>query len=360
MSDAYERGFSDAQGAKDGHLPGCPFLDEASVREWERGVISFCETIWEDGSYDCAWERGAKAAAGSGLAFAPKNPYPDDARNARRHVSWADGWRYVLTRRRLTAHRNSGGNWCPWLAAFTGTADAPPSCAGTPAKREEWEAGKNDREQLARIEGEPEILLSPGDEIEADPRVKELAKFGIIITESDGGEYPFDWHIDGKFVYGDAHENAGEADQTFETLDEAVENAKECAYYAARHHFATTIRIHMRDKHGNAMLFKAVDDDWSTDRARRVGITYAPGQLPVAADWDGGKVECGAGLHASPHPRMAQVFNRTAKKFVCCPVALSEIAVHPNGSYPEKVKFRGCAAPTFAVDVKGKPVEVPA
>ena len=113
-------------------------------------------------------------------------------------------------------------------------------------------------------------------------------------------------------------------------------------------------------KDGNAMLFKAVDDDWSTDRARRVGITYAPGQLPVAADWDGGKVECGAGLHASPHPRMAQVFNRTAKKFVCCPVAFSEIAVHPNGSYPEKVKFRGCAAPTFAVDVKGKPVEVPA
>ena len=55
-------------------------------------------------------------------------------------------------------------------------------------------------------------------------------------------------------------------------------------------------------KDGNAMLFKAVDDDWSTDRARRVGITYAPGQLPVAADWDGGKVECGAGLHASPHP----------------------------------------------------------
>ncbi|ENN89120.1 hypothetical protein RHSP_82707 [Rhizobium freirei PRF 81] len=109
---------------------------------------------------------------------------------------------------------------------------------------------------------------------------------------------------------------------------------------------------------GVATLFKAVDDDYSTSRARQKDISYAPGQIPVAPDWDGGLEECGGGLHASPHPRMALEFNIGAKKFVGCPVKLEDISVHPNGSMPQKVKFRGCCSPCFEVDRNGKPSPV--
>ena len=108
-------------------------------------------------------------------------------------------------------------------------------------------------------------------------------------------------------------------------------------------------------ENGIATLYKAVDEDFSTDRARSVGISYAPGQAPVAPDWDGGERECGGGLHASPHPKMALEFN-AGKHFIACPVRLEDIAVHPDGNYPQKVKFKGCAAPCYEVDRDGKPI----
>ena len=41
---------------------------------------------------------------------------------------------------------------------------------------------------------------------------------------------------------------------------------------------------------------------------------------------------------------------------VVCPVALKDIAVHPSGRYPEKVKAKGCCGPVYEVDEDGKPV----
>ena len=100
---------------------------------------------------------------------------------------------------------------------------------------------------------------------------------------------------------------------------------------------------------GVAILFKALNDDWTSPK----GTSYAPGQIPFAPDWDGGMQECGGGLHFSPRPFMALEFHRQATRFAGCPVALRDIAVHPNGSYPNKVKARGCAGPCFAVDIDG-------
>jgi hypothetical protein len=105
-----------------------------------------------------------------------------------------------------------------------------------------------------------------------------------------------------------------------------------------------------------AIVYKGVDADYSTENARSVGLTYAPGSTPVAPDWDGGKRECGGGLHFSPHPMMTLEFNREAKHFLACPIALKDIAVHPRGSYPQKIKARGLAEPTYEVDQHGKPV----
>jgi hypothetical protein len=102
-----------------------------------------------------------------------------------------------------------------------------------------------------------------------------------------------------------------------------------------------------------ALVYKAVDDDYSTANARAVGLTYAPGSTPIAPDWDGGRRECGGGLHFSPHPMMALEFHPDAKRFMACPVALADISVHPRGASPQKIKARGLIGPTYEVDRNG-------
>jgi hypothetical protein len=109
-------------------------------------------------------------------------------------------------------------------------------------------------------------------------------------------------------------------------------------------------------KRGIATLYKAVDADFSTDRARSKNISYAPGETPEAPDWDGGKNECGNGLHFSPFPGAALKFNNGAH-FVACPVKLSEIVVHPDGDYPEKVKAPRVYKPCYEVNIRGERIQ---
>jgi hypothetical protein len=95
-------------------------------------------------------------------------------------------------------------------------------------------------------------------------------------------------------------------------------------------------------------LYKALDKDFCS---RWRNFCYLPGTTVEAPDWDP-NIECGGGLHFSPSPRMAKEFNPAATKFVACKVKLSEVLVHPEGVYPEKVK-----APRvyeiFEVDIEG-------
>lgn len=104
---------------------------------------------------------------------------------------------------------------------------------------------------------------------------------------------------------------------------------------------------------GIATLFKAIDDDYSTPTARTKNIFYKPGDRPSAPDWDGGKDECGGGLHASCHPLAALRFNPTAKKFVALPVRLKDFKPYPQAQYPDKVKFEKVAGPVWEVDRDG-------
>ena len=105
---------------------------------------------------------------------------------------------------------------------------------------------------------------------------------------------------------------------------------------------------------GIALVFKGVDDDYSTDHARQHYIFYTPGTKPQADDWDGGREECGGGLHFSPIPKMALEFNPQATRFVACPVRLKDISVHTDARYPQKIKAKGCCAPVYEVDKNGK------
>src|SRR3990167_7934149 len=109
-------------------------------------------------------------------------------------------------------------------------------------------------------------------------------------------------------------------------------------------------------KKGIATLFKAVDDDYSTLNARSKGIFYTPGSMPIAPDWDGGKAECGGGLHASCHPTAALYFNPQAKKFVALPIRLKDFKPYANAQYPDKVKFKSVCAPVWECDKCGNKI----
>lgn len=86
-------------------------------------------------------------------------------------------------------------------------------------------------------------------------------------------------------------------------------------------------------------------------------MNYTPGTSPTAPDWDGGEAECGGGLHFSPAPAMTLEFHSKAKKFVACPIKLKDIVVHPDGSYPHKIKAKGVTGgKCYEVDREGKTV----
>ena len=105
------------------------------------------------------------------------------------------------------------------------------------------------------------------------------------------------------------------------------------------------------DDTGVVRLFKAVGDDFCSSH----GTDYSPGLIPVADDWDGGKKECGGGLHFCPRPFMALRFCPAATRFVACPVSLADIVVHPDGD-TTKVKARGCCFSTWECDIDGNPI----
>lgn len=49
-------------------------------------------------------------------------------------------------------------------------------------------------------------------------------------------------------------------------------------------------------------------------------------------------------------------FDTHTARFIACPVAFAEMAVHPDGQYPQKCKARRLAAPGWEVDIDGNPV----
>ncbi len=105
---------------------------------------------------------------------------------------------------------------------------------------------------------------------------------------------------------------------------------------------------------GVAILYKGLDDDYSTANARTRGLIYTPRTIPVAADWDGGKKECGGGIHLSPTPHHTLDFNSDAKIFMAFPVKLSQIKPYKDAQYPAKVKVKTVCAPIYEVDIDGK------
>ena len=102
-----------------------------------------------------------------------------------------------------------------------------------------------------------------------------------------------------------------------------------------------------------ATVYKAVNDKFRSPH----GMTYEPGSIPRAIDWDGGHHECGGGLHFSPTPAAAREFNSDGTRYVACPVALSAMrAPRSDDSYPQKIKAECCCGPVYEVDIMGNVV----
>ena len=104
---------------------------------------------------------------------------------------------------------------------------------------------------------------------------------------------------------------------------------------------------------GFALLGKIVGENYVSKR----GCRYPVGGAPAAPDWDGGQAECGGGLHFSPTPEMAREFDANGEHRLICPVLLTDIAVHPDGEYPQKCKARAVTSPLWEVDAHGEPID---
>jgi hypothetical protein len=111
---------------------------------------------------------------------------------------------------------------------------------------------------------------------------------------------------------------------------------------------------------GMVTVFKALDDDFSTSRARPAGIAYTPGLDVVAApDWDP-KPVCGGGLHACAHPVLAEGYNEGATRYVSLQAKIDELVVIRDGGTPDKVKAARLYGPIVEVDRHGDPLAVAA
>jgi hypothetical protein len=108
-------------------------------------------------------------------------------------------------------------------------------------------------------------------------------------------------------------------------------------------------------KNGLALVYKALNDDFSSQRDSN--FKYTHGTKPAAPCFD--NKECSHGLHASPSPKMAKYhFHSSATKFVGCWVKIEDMLIFPDGQFPHKCKFPSVAKPVFEVDIDGNPVKV--
>jgi len=102
---------------------------------------------------------------------------------------------------------------------------------------------------------------------------------------------------------------------------------------------------------GVVVLYKGLDKNFMSPN----GGNYTPGTTPSAPDF-APEPECGKGLHFSPIPAMTLRFNAEAVKFVACPVKVSDIILHLNAEYPDKVKAPRVYKPCWEVDIHGNKV----
>jgi hypothetical protein len=100
-------------------------------------------------------------------------------------------------------------------------------------------------------------------------------------------------------------------------------------------------------ENGVAYVYKAVNDEWTTDR----GVDYSPGSTPGAPDWKP-TLECGNGLHFGATPLCSREYFREATKYVRVGVAAETLV--PLG---DKCKAPKVVVAAVEVDMYGHEVQ---
>ena len=106
-------------------------------------------------------------------------------------------------------------------------------------------------------------------------------------------------------------------------------------------------------KDGIAILYKAVRDCYGSNHD--ADFKYLPGTMPKAATFN--DRECSDGLHFCATPRHALTFHTSSKRFIACPVKVSDMLVNFDWDHPEKCKAPAVVAPCWEVDINGKAIE---
>jgi len=102
-------------------------------------------------------------------------------------------------------------------------------------------------------------------------------------------------------------------------------------------------------KRGIATVYKAVNDNWTTER----GTDYSPGSKPSCDDWRDDD-SCGGGLHFGPTPVHALAYFTSATKFLAVGVKLTEL--RPITGSTAKCKAPKVTRACEQVDIHGRPV----
>ncbi|AEN79894.1 hypothetical protein SEA_PURGAMENSTRIS_44 [Mycobacterium phage Purgamenstris] len=102
---------------------------------------------------------------------------------------------------------------------------------------------------------------------------------------------------------------------------------------------------------GIAYLYKAVNQQWTTDR----GVDYSPGSTPEAPDWNPDWRDCGKGLHFCAHPMRSLTYlglPADEARFLQVGVRLDELV-----PLDHKAKARRVVVPCIEVDRYGEIID---
>jgi hypothetical protein len=109
------------------------------------------------------------------------------------------------------------------------------------------------------------------------------------------------------------------------------------------HHYGVPIR------RGKVVLYKVVDGNLRSSQ----GTAYPIGGTVESDGWD--ELECSSGLHFSPCVAMTNGFavdDWPKRRYIACEVAVKDLLVFPNGSFPHKAKAPSCKV-LYEVDEDG-------
>ena len=90
------------------------------------------------------------------------------------------------------------------------------------------------------------------------------------------------------------------------------------------------------------ILYKFVQNDYTDFFSGK--IKYEVGKTTIVPDWNANpNVECGNGLHLSTSIKHCKRFNNSKDGHALqCEVSITDIVIHPNPMYPQKIRCKKC------------------